>query len=267
MPEEHFEYLVDQAKDIGAETISIFGYGEPLMDKEVVKKVQYCTDKDLDTFITTNGSLLTLDLAEQLLKAGLTHLRFSVHGLYDGYERVHRGLNFDTVFRNISNFKARSAIKYQGRCRVSISVIPLNGETIEQLVMTWKGFELEIWKPHNWAGSRQYRKLSGKRKKTCGRPFNGPVQINADGSMMVCCFDYDAHMTMGNTYKNTIEEILKGEPFEFIRKKHMEGNHVGVPCETCDQLNIGDSPLLYSTVDPTLEIGKTSSTKFKWKEN
>ena len=37
MPMEHFRDLVIQAKCHGAETISIFGYGEPLCDKDIVR--------------------------------------------------------------------------------------------------------------------------------------------------------------------------------------------------------------------------------------
>lgn len=266
MPDYQFDFLVDQAKGLGATTISIFGYGEPLMDKDIVRKVQYCTDRDLDTFITTNGSLLKIELANSLLNAGLKHIRFSVHGLFDEYEAVHKGLKFATTQRNISNFKAISDMRHRGQCRVSISVIPLNGEDIENLKLAWKGYELEVWKPHNWSDGRNLRDLTKKRKKTCGRPHSGPVQINADGNMMVCCFDYDAKMIVGNTYKDSIEDILKGIRFNAIRRKHETSDLKYLPCETCDQLNIGDSPLLYSTVDPTCQIGKTSSTKFKLKE-
>lgn len=265
MPNSHFEYLVDQGKELGAKTISVFGYGEPLIDRNIVSKVQYCTDRGLDTFITTNGSLLKIDLAKSLLAAGIKHIRFSVHGLHDSYDKVHKNLSFKVVLRNISNFRAIQLLRYPF-CRVSISVIPMHGEDLETLKEVWEGFELEVWRPHNWAGGRDYRKMAAKRKKTCGRPFSGPIQINADGMMMVCCFDPDGEMTVGNTYKHTIEEILKGNVFNEIRKQHESGKLRGLPCERCDQLNVGDSPLIYSTVDPTCEIGKTSSTKFKLQE-
>jgi len=103
-------------------------------------------------------------------------------------------------------------------------------------------------------------------KKTCGRPLNGPIQINADGKMMVCCFDFDGKLTVGDTYKDSIADILKGDKFNEIREKHRTGNHTGTICEMCDQLNEDDDPLIYSSRDPDREIGKTSSTKFKLKE-
>ncbi len=99
-----FWNLVDQAKALGVDTISVFGFGESLLDPDIVGKVAYCTKQGLKTFITTNASLLNTNMACGLLKAGLSHIRFSVHGTFDNYEKVHRGLKFNDTLRNIVNF-------------------------------------------------------------------------------------------------------------------------------------------------------------------
>lgn len=265
MPMDHFAYLAKQAKDLGAKTISVFGFGEPLIDNEIVEKIRLCKELDLKTFITTNGSLLSMQMAFDLLKAGLTDIRFSVHGVWDNYESVHKGLKFDKLERNLANFRAIRDKRYPF-CKISISVIPMNGEKVEDIKERWKDFDLEIWKPHNWVGGREYRNVTNKRKKTCGRPQSGPVQIQADGKVIPCCFITNGEIILGDTYKNTIDQILKSDPYERLREKHNTGDLAGLVCETCDQLNIGDSPLLFSSIDPTLEAGKTSSTKFKLKE-
>lgn len=264
MSNRHFNKLVDECISLGAKTISIFGYGEPLIDKGVINKVAYCTKKGLDTFITTNASLLNLDMTNLLIKAGLKKIRFSCHGVYGNYDKVHRGLRFEDVSRNITNFIATNRVRYRGACRVAMSVIPMHGESVEDIRAFWeKGVdELEIWKPHNWSGSRDYRTVV-RKKKTCGRPFRGPIQINADGNMMVCCYDFNGEMVVGNTYENSIEEILKSQKFNAIRRAHETGCLVGLPCVTCDQLNENDNPLLYSSIDPECKTGKTSSTKFE----
>ncbi len=259
MDQAHFENLVDQAKDLGATLISVFGYGEPLLDKGILNKIQYCTDQGLETFITTNASLLNLNMAYKLLDAGLSQIRFSVHGLAIYYRAVHRGLEYKDVIRNIANF---AAINRQDKigCRTQVSVIPLNNEPIDLIKSAWDGFELEIWEPHNWTDGRNYRVVK-KDKKTCGRPHRGPVQINADGKMMVCCFDFDAKLTVGDTYKNTIKEILKSDAFNSIREKHETGDLKGLICDTCDQLTDYNA-LIYSNIDPDCKMDTTSSAKF-----
>jgi radical SAM protein with 4Fe4S-binding SPASM domain len=265
MPNKHFEYLVDQAKGLGAETISIFGYGEPLLDKGIEHKVAYCTDNGLQTFITTNGSLLNTEMASKLLKAGLGKIRLSVHGLYKTYDLVHRGLKFESVLRNIQNFLAFNNARFNHSCRVAMTVIPMHRESIKYIRGFWEEAvdELEIWRPHGWGGAKSFREPTEERKATCGRHKKGPVQIQADGRVIPCCFLTNAEVVLGDTYKNTIEEILKGGKYRKFRQRHDSGDLSGLPCETCDQLFVmAKSPLLYSNVDESCSIGKTSSTKF-----
>jgi MoaA/NifB/PqqE/SkfB family radical SAM enzyme len=265
MPYGHFRKLVEQAVELDAKLISLFGYGEPLMDGGLADKIALCTLHGIDTFITTNGAMLTEKRSTQLLEAGLKKIRFSVHGMGDNYEKVHRGLQWDKTFDNIVNFLAINEVEFFKRCRTATSVIPMHGECHYLFRVLWEGKvdELEIWKPHNWGNAKEFRD-SRPKKNTCGRPWKGPVQINADGTMMVCCFDFDSKMVVGDTYKDSIETILKSEPFEKIRWLHKNNLHKGLPCEFCDQRNeYEESPLLYSNVDPECEIGKTSSTKFK----
>ena len=269
MPQGHFEQVVNQAHDLGAKTISVFGFGEPLMDGRIVDKVEYCFRRGLDTFITSNGGLLTDDLGARLLDVGLRHIRFSVHGLFaQDYHKVHRGLEFTKVLHNIHNFIRLNEKRFINRCKVSVSVIPMRGESVEFIRDFWEYRVdwLEIWRPHGWGGAKGYRDLTEERKTTCGRVHKGPVQVQADGTVIPCCFLTNNELVLGDTYKNTIEEILKGDKYARLRHAHSTGNMAGLPCERCDQLNIGDNPLLYSNRDERRTIGSTSSIKFNLEE-
>jgi hypothetical protein len=265
MSHEHFVTLVQQAKELGATNIALLGYGEPLMDGGLQQKIGCVTALGLDSFITTNASLLTEKRAEQILAAGLKKIRFSVHGVGENYEEVHRNLKWEQVSENIAGFMAINDIDFHHQCTVAMSVIPMHNECIYYFRYLWEDTvdELEIWRPHNWTYGKEYRDVVPK-KKTCGRPFNGPIQIQADGKMVVCCFDFNGELEVGDTYVKTIQSILKDQPFEAIRWAHSRGSFNGCICESCDQRNIeGESPLLYSNVDENCEVGKTSSTKFK----
>lgn len=266
MPNDHFFELVVQAKELGATHISLFGYGEPLIDKDIARKIRFCTSLGLETFITTNASCLTKKVRTDILDAGLSHIRFSAHGFFKEFEAVHRGLKWGQCFHNITEF-IYDNVKRNKPCKISVSVIPMHGESVETIRGFWEKMcdWLEVWKPHNWAGGREYRDLTQK-KKTCGRPFNGPVQIQADGKMIVCCWDINGALEVGNTYKQTIKQILKGKRFKDIRRKHRDGDLGGLLCEKCDQLNEGDFPLLYSNRDEKCGVGLTSSTKTKLEE-
>jgi len=258
MDYNHFCTLVLEAYELGAELISPFGYGEPLMDDRIEDKIAFCSRLGLETFITTNASLLTLDRTRKLLDSGLSHIRFSAHGIFNNYEKVH-GLKWDTFERNIFNFiKVRRNLS----CKADVTVIPMHGETVDEILHFWKGKidDIEIWRPHGWGGKLQYRK-SKEKIPTCGRPMRGPVQIQADGTVIPCCFLTDSEIVLGDTYKNSILEILGGDEYRELRRKHKEGELEGLPCLYCDQRLIPEeSPLLYSSISDG--INKTSSMKF-----
>lgn len=259
--------LVEQAKDLGAELISPFGFGEPLIDPTIIDKVEFCTYLGLDTFITTNARALNTNMAYGLLNAGLTRLRISAHGLFEDYDEIHKGSSFALLTRNVFNFIKANEVRHDKACKIDVTVIPQNGASPDSFVKFWRGKveDIEIWAPHNWGPKMNYRKATDKKLKTCGRPERGPIQIQADGTVIPCCFLTDSEIVLGDTYVDSIEDIVKGERFNELRRKHESGDLTGLACETCDQLFVGESPLLYSTIDN--EINKTSSIKFNLLEN
>ena len=119
MPMWMFKPLLPQFKELGIETVSLFGYGEPLCDPGLDQKVKLCTDMGFDTFLTTNAGMLNKDVSQRLIEAGLTHIRFSVHGLGDNQEKVQVGLNFVKVMDNIIRFVNLS----KGRVMTSVTAI------------------------------------------------------------------------------------------------------------------------------------------------
>jgi radical SAM protein with 4Fe4S-binding SPASM domain len=261
-----FEDIVLQVEQLGATHISLFGFGEPLCDKNIAERIAYCSDLGFETFITTNASLLDVNTATNLLEAGLNHIRFSVHAIQpNDYNEIHRGLKYETVMRNIANFIGKNNLRYNHQCKVSVSVIPMHNETVDDICERWHKYVdyLEVWRPHNWGPAKHYRSNTLKRKKSCGRPHRGPIQIQADGKVIPCCFLTDNELVLGDLYKHNLEFILTDKPYNALRLAHETGKLKGYPCNSCDQLNIEkQSPLLYSNRDKKKTIGCTSSTKF-----
>jgi radical SAM protein with 4Fe4S-binding SPASM domain len=143
-----------------------------------------------------------------------------------------------------------------------MTVIPLHGETVDEIRELWEPAcdYLEIWRPHNWVVGRGYR--TGFPKRKCGRPFSGPVQIQADGDVIPCCFLTNGEVILGNAFTHSIEEILEGDRYQQFQHAHREGALHGYACIACDQrIVLDESPLLYSNRDLTMEINKTSTCK------
>lgn len=268
MPLARVSVLLSQMENLGITKVGMFGYGEPLLDWRLPSKINAAGKRGMFTTITSNGSMLDYNKANLLLKSRLNHIRFSVHGLNKrDYEDTQRGLKWNDVIPKIFHFIWMNHNFYAHKCRVEVSVIPMHGERVEDIVSFWEPFVdgLEIWRPHNWGGARNYRKVIRKRN-TCGRPENGPLQIQSNGYVIPCCFLTNGEVILGNTYEKRLIDILNDEPYQKLREAHRTGNLEGYPCEHCDQLNEyseEDYPLLYSTVDPLKRIGVTSITKTK----
>lgn len=268
MSNEIFEKIVKQAVKLGITTVSPFGFGEPLMDKKLVDKIKICANLNLETFITTNGALCDWVKMRDLFRAGLTHIRFSIHGTEQSYKKIHVGLNYSTFMTNIfSAILLRD--KFYSDCKVSVTMMPINNNYVDDLLV-WESVDIqaEVWRPHNWAVKKRFRKKTGERKKSCSRPTRGPIQVQWDGTVIPCCFLTDAEIVLGNIHEQTLEEILNGKAYTKLRKKHQIGDLSGLPCENCDQLNIElQSPLLYSDRDPERKINVTSSLKFSMEDH
>jgi radical SAM protein with 4Fe4S-binding SPASM domain len=258
----HYKKIVDELEDMGVNHLSLFGFGEPLLDRELEQKIRYATAKRMMTYITTNASLLDYHRACSLIDAGLKNIRFSVHGITEKtYKKVHKKILWDDVIRNISDFVTINWFE-NAQITTHVTCLAMNNENPSEVVEYWKkkGIDhVEVWKPHNWGGAKDYRKVN-PRLKTCGRPTSGPIQIQADGNLIPCCFLTNGEVIYGNTHKKTIREILQGEIATAFRRAHDIGEFGNYPCATCDQRNENDEPLLISTRG--VGIARLSTSKY-----
>lgn len=81
-------------------------YAEPLMNKEIVELVRTAKNRGSFTAITTNAMLLSRELSESLLEAGLDMVSVSLHGASSEIsQRVMRKSNLEKIKANLMEFK------------------------------------------------------------------------------------------------------------------------------------------------------------------
>ncbi|GAG26740.1 unnamed protein product, partial [marine sediment metagenome] len=242
------------------------GFGEPMLDRHLEQKIKYAKSKGLRTYIITNGSALTPKRAYRLLMAGLDEMRVSFYGMESGtYNAVMRGLDFDRTVKNLMNFLAvRSSLKIDCKMQLSYLVLSENKKDVDEFISFWqdKVDFIEVWKPHNFGDGKDFRQRIGI-KKTCGRPENGPLQIQWDGTVIPCCYDYNNQINLGNAFNDSIPDIMSGEKYEAIRDAHRKGEFYRFPyCDQCDQLLAHEDALVYTNRHdlPASEAVKLSNT-------
>lgn len=72
--------IIDQAADMGIRWV-VFSGGEPLLRSDLFAICDYCKTKGFRVSVTTNGTVITEELAQRAASSGLSHLHFSLDGL------------------------------------------------------------------------------------------------------------------------------------------------------------------------------------------
>lgn len=266
MNQETFEYCIDQVVPMGAKQVVLTGYGEPLLDKGLEQKIAYAKSHSLRTYVISNGSALTENRAYTLLQAGLDELRISFYGMQPKtYNAVMQGLDYDKTVKGLMTFlSVKKTLEIDCKVQLSFLILPENEEDTQAFKDFWlsKVDYLEIWKPHNFGDGRNYRERTNQ-KRTCGRPANGPLQIQWDGSVIPCCYDYNNQIILGDIANDSIEDILKSERYNLLRAAHEKGEFWRFPyCDQCDQLLPHDDALVFTnrhSLEPS-EAVKLSNT-------
>ena len=249
-----YKTSIDEVVELGCKQVVLTGFGEPMIDKTLEQKVEYAKSKGLRSYIISNASLLTRKRSERLIKAGLDELRLSYYGMRkESYERVMVGLNFDVTMKNMADFlELREELgSKKPRLKINWLVLPENEADTEPFREYWepRADAIEIWKPHNFGDGRSYRERYDDvaMKNTCGRPENGPLQIQWEGEVIPCCYDYNNQIVLGNAFQQPVLDILNGEKYRLLRLSHRENKFSLFPyCDQCDQLLPHTEALVYT---------------------
>jgi pyruvate-formate lyase-activating enzyme len=245
---------IDEVVALGAKKVVLTGFGEPLIDKTLEKKVAYAKSYGLNTYIISNGSLLTQKRAAGLIEAGLDEMRVSFYGMRpETYDVVMRKLDFNVTMTNLLRFLELRGAKGSKKPRLEVNylVLPENETDTDEFRAFWepRADAIEIWKPHNFGDGRDYRtRLEDLEvKTTCGRPENGPLQIQWNGEVIPCCYDYNNQIILGNAFTTPVLDVLNGTKYRLLRIAHRDKKFGCFPyCDQCDQLLPHADALVYT---------------------
>jgi MoaA/NifB/PqqE/SkfB family radical SAM enzyme len=271
MDQAKYEKSIDEVTALGAKKIVLTGFGEPMLDRRLEKKIAYAKSKGLSTYIITNGSVLNSKRAQGILEAGLDEMRVSFYGMgKDTYNTVMQGLDFEKTRDGLLSFLAlRDKLGAKTRVQLSYLTMPENAKDESVFKEFWepKVEAIEIWRPHNFGDGRDYRdrEMGGGEsvKTSCGRPSSGPLQIQWNGEVIPCCYDYNNKIVLGNAFEQPVLDILNGDKYRLLRHAHASGNfHLFPYCDQCDQLLPHADALVYTNRHnlPPEEAVKLSNT-------
>lgn len=93
--------IINQMVDMGSYRISLAG-GEPLTSKDFFTFVEYARNKEIDVSFTTNGTLITKDVIDQLNNLQIRTVTVSLDGANEEDNDIIRGKgSFNKVLKNL----------------------------------------------------------------------------------------------------------------------------------------------------------------------
>lgn len=268
MKNDLFFKLVEEANEIGIEVIDLCGYGDVFLDRDLFTKIKYAKkiNPKFKVYISTTGNVMREKYFEEILE-NVDILKFSIYGnTKKTYEKVMGGIKFQKSIRNILkflNFDKDSKVYTMG----NFILMPEVKHEMQRWINFWepKLSEVYVWKPHNYTYGRNYRDISGRKQKTCGRPLEGPLNVAVDGKAHVCCFDFNKEIIVGDLNNQTIMQTLNNQEMKNIQKKHRDNDFKGTLCENCDQTVKDDSVLVYKS-NPNRVVGMSNSSLYVFNE-
>lgn len=236
MDRDLFEHILKQLHGREIKKFTIQGYGEPLLDKNFCHFVRRVKQElDCPTFTVSNGSIITPELAQEMVDSGLDKIKISFYGTNKAeYEAVHRKLSYE---KTVEGIEALIAAKRAARSKMIIRL---------QYIGKWWKFLPFAWQwatkvrigyntLHNYGDGREYNSTQGT-PKPCPILSEPILQILWTGEVVPCCYDFDGKMILGDLRTQTIEEVWEGERYQAIRAAHVSGDFREWPvCVTCDK--------------------------------
>jgi pyruvate-formate lyase-activating enzyme len=235
-----FEKIVKDVAENGHDIGSLHFFGEPLLWPHIVEGVALLSRHGIHPRLSTNGMLLTGDMARRLQDAGMREVMVTIDTLVpEAYAEIRKGGDFETVRQNIHD-----AIAAAPNMLIRPQMMPtrLNaGETEEDFYNEFgrhDNFVVQPWFIHRMIGAENLTNdLSHEAhevdKRLCDKPFDR-VDVLWDGTTVLCCLDAEGELVTGDLNRNSIAYSWKGPKAMRLRRMILSGQWDKLPaCRKC----------------------------------
>ena len=232
-------------------------YGEPLINKDFCEMLKIAKEADVAERIetTTNASLLTEDIAEQLVKYQIDYIRVSIYAIEQKKheEITHSSIDIESIKKNLANIQS---IKLKRKCDrpfICAKMLDSYSDMNEKFIEEYENIadEAFIDKPHSWIKidklnvlEKYYKSDLGKAHNdlqklkscriACPMPFT-TMAIRSNGDVSPCCVDFIGGTNLGSINDSSLEEIWNSDQwFEFQKMQLENRKHENSSCARCD---------------------------------
>lgn len=249
MPPELFEKLIDEAGRHGA-TLAFGQYDEPFIYKGFTDYAIHAKEKGCRVSITTNGTLLTEDLAYRLIAAGIDHISFSLDA---ASAETYRKIRLDDFSIPLANIRRLAQIRDElgGRTvlRACLVVQEHNRheqdafrELMKEIGLDMVSFyvlskyENGIWVNEQLNFNVEIPEIG--QRYACSQLWS-QMAVYPDGNVALCCattmyLGYREDVPyVGNLHEMSLQEIWLSQKYREIRAEALRGEFKNSVCRDC----------------------------------
>ena len=241
MSENHFFlYVIPRV-------IVLHGYGDPLLDVNIPKYVEWMSEKGLESYFSCNPANINMDRTLETFANGLGYIKYSIESVDDAKYKAVRGqaANFSESYKNIMRLlelKAQRGYK----TTIVITMLNLNKpdqlEEYARLVEVFKGCDVYIYlksQDQMWYEDNKQGTASIHWKEFCQFPWSS-MTVKSNGECVSCVEDFDNEIILGDAKVDSLYDIWNGAKYDWFRREHY---NMGAPIKCkreCDMKLIGE---------------------------
>ena len=236
MDEDLFCSIVDEISRYPVHLIQPFLNNDPLMDRRFLPRLELIVRKNPKALVrvTTNGTLLSDEIARGLVALNLETIHISSNGLTPQVYRETMGIDAFTVIRNVNNlWDHLRRVNSPTKLVVTAILLKANKHEITHMRDYWtsRGISFYLNPLNDRAGnvSEQtfYQLLPFSQKANESQLFSTKMSgcpalysymgILWNGDLITCCMDWRRSNFLGNAREDSLYNLWHGKRYEKFR--------------------------------------------------
>ena len=232
---EMFKHIIDQAEG-NIEFLSLASRGEPMINPQIDKMLEYTVDKFLNLKINTNASLLTEKKIHSILAGGVKTLVISADAADENlYKKLRVNGNLNKVLKNLELFNDIKEKNYSNSKIITrVSGVKFNkDQNFEDMKKFWGGLVDQVAFVEYNPWENNYEKAKNEIKKPCSDLWRR-MFVWWDGKTNPCDVDYKSQLSVGNFLNFSLKNLWNSDKYKELRKIHLNQERFNLnPCSSC----------------------------------
>ncbi|MCP4613467.1 MAG: radical SAM protein [Planctomycetes bacterium] len=215
-------------------SIKFTGRGEPLINNEFPKFIEYLKDKQFgEIAIITNGQLMDEEKMRCMIDNSIDRVALSIDGLREEYEKIRNPIKYEEIIGIVSQLYQLRREKGRQKPLIRIQSVKTSIKKENEFLKIWEPISDEIL----FLEYKDYSQEAGEKPQAAYRCplLYQRLMIHWDGTVPMCINDEYEDSVMGNILEKSVHEIWREGQFKEARDIHQKAlrDRVYENCSRC----------------------------------